>query len=291
MTMRFDGRVALVTGAGKGLGRAYAEWLAARGARVVVNSRRAADGSCSAVATVAAIRAAGGTALVAEGSVEDEADAVAMVEMALKTFGRLDILVCNAGISPGGSFHKVDMDLFREVVDVNFYGTVYPIRAALPGMREANYGRVVITTSASAYCGSFGLSAYGSAKAAVIGLARTLAIENAGKNIRFNVVSPFAHTPMTEPFMPQEQKLQMAPEKVAPLVGWFASDACTASAAIVEAGAGRFRRVAFGVGRAVESGAEDLCTLWTALGDTSEITELTGAADAAVSLLSDSGPP
>lgn len=285
MNIRFDGRVAVVTGAGKGLGRAYAQWLAAHGAKVVVNNRRHADKPSSAIEVVNAIRAAGGEAVAAECPVENEEGAAQMVGAALDTWGRLDILICNAGISPGGAFHKIDMKLFREVVEVNYWGTVYPIRAALAGMREAGYGRVVITTSASSYCGSFGLSAYGSAKAGVIGLARTLALENADKNVRFNVISPFAHTPMTEPFMTPALKERMPAHAVAPMVGWLASEACVASAAIVEAGGGRYRRVVFGLGRPLIEEGDDVSGLWPALNDTPVVEEMAGANGATRTLL------
>ena len=285
MGIRVDGRVALVTGAGKGLGRAYAEWLAARGAKVVVNNRGHADKPSSAMEVVNAIRAAGGEAVAAECPVETEDGAAHMVKTALDTWGRLDILVCNAGISPGGSFHKMDMKLFREVVEVNYWGTVYPIRAALPLMRDAKYGRVVITTSASSYCGSFGLSAYGSAKAGVIGLARTLALENADKNVLFNVISPFAHTPMTEPFMTPTLKDRMPAQSVAPMVGWLASEGCGASAAVIEAGGGRYRRVVFGLGRSLRDEADDVSGLWPALDDTPVVEELVGANKATETLL------
>jgi NAD(P)-dependent dehydrogenase (short-subunit alcohol dehydrogenase family) len=287
MSIRFDGRVALVTGAGKGLGRAYAEWLAAHGAKVVVNNRSHAGKPSSAMEVVTAIRAAGGEAVAAECAVETEDGAASMVKAAMDAWGRLDIVVCNAGISPGGAFHKVDMDLFREVVDVNYWGTVYPLRAALPVMREANYGRIVITTSAASYCGSFGLSAYGSAKAGVIGLARTLAIENADKNVLFNVISPFASTPMTEPFMTPERKERMQAGAVAPMVGWLASEGCAASATIIEAGGGRYRRVVFGLGASLQDDGDDVSGLWPALNDTPVVNELLGAYKATKSLLPD----
>lgn len=285
MTLHFDGRVALVTGAGKGLGRAHAEWLAAHGAKVVVNNRGHAGKPSSAQEVVEAIRKAGGEAVAAEAPVETEAGAAAMLKVALDTWGRLDILVCNAGISPGGSFHKVDMDLFREVVDVNYWGTVYPVRAALPLMRAAAYGRVVITTSASAYCGAFGLSAYGAAKAGVIGLARTLAVENKDKNVLFNVISPFAYTPMTDPFMTPALRERMPARAVSPMVGWLASEQCAASAAVIEAGGGHYRRVIFGVGKSIHFDGDDVSGLWPQLEDFSVVDELYGADRATRSLL------
>jgi NAD(P)-dependent dehydrogenase (short-subunit alcohol dehydrogenase family) len=278
MDLRFDGRVALVTGAGKGLGRAYAVWLAAHGAKVVVNNRVRPGQPSSAREVVEAIRAAGGEAVAAEAPVETEAGAALMLKTALDTWGRLDILVCNAGISPGGTFHKVDMALFREVFDVNYWGTVYPIRAALPLMREAGYGRVVITTSGSAYCGSFGLSAYGSAKAAVIGLARTLALENGEKNVRFNVISPVAFTPMTLPFMSKGHQALFPADAVSPMVGWLASEQCSASAAVIEAGGGRFRRVVFGVtDKVMEAAGDAAAGLWPELEELRGVHELAGA--------------
>lgn len=280
----FEGRVALVTGAGKGLGKAYALWLAAHGATVLVNNRRRGDEAWSAEQVVAQIRAGGGEAIPVAGSVEVQPEAEAMVKAALDAYGRLDILVCNAGISPGATFHKVDLDQFRHVVDVNFYGCVYPLHAALPAMREAKYGRVVLATSAAAYCGSWGLSAYGSAKAAVIGLARSVAVENAERNIRVNVISPFAYTPMTEPYIPEKKRAIMDVEHVAPVVGWLAHEDCPANGAVIEAGAGMIRRTVFGVGKGMPLG-ENLAAQWPALQDFSGTVELWGAIEATKTLM------
>jgi NAD(P)-dependent dehydrogenase (short-subunit alcohol dehydrogenase family) len=279
MRKQFEGRVALITGAGKGLGRAYAHWLAARGASVLVNNRRHAGQPWSARQVAEQIQLSGGQARALEGSVEVPAEAAAMVERAYDIHGRLDILICNAGIGTGATFHKADLEEFRHMMDVNFFGAVYPLRAALPRMRAAKYGRIVLTTSASAYCGSWGLASYGAAKAAIVGLARTLALENQDKNVRVNVISPYAHTPMTHSFTKPELHDRLAPSRVAPVVGWLCSENCAANGAVIEAGAGSIRRVVFGVAKA-QPLSEDLDGQWQQLQDlegTCEIVAVTPA--------------
>jgi len=262
MDLRFDGRVALVTGAGKGLGRAYAVWLAAHGAKVVVNNRVRPGQPSSAREVVEAIRAAGGEAVAAEAPVETEAGAALMLKTALDTWGRLDILVCNAGISPGGTFHKVDMALFREVFDVNYWGTVYALYAALPRMKKAGYGRVVFTTSTAGLFGQIGMTSYAATKAAVLGLMRCLALENAGANLRFNAISPFAVTnDKVEKLVPPPLRAMMGADRVAPMVGWLCSEQCTQNAMIFFAGGGRYRRDVMAEGPRVDFDGDDLSSV------------------------------
>jgi NAD(P)-dependent dehydrogenase (short-subunit alcohol dehydrogenase family) len=191
VSVHFEGRVALITGAGKSLGRAYALWLAAQGAAVVVNNRVHPGVPSSAQAVVDEIVAAGGRAIADGHSVEDAAGARAMVDAAYTAFGRLDILVCNAGISRvNRPFQSMSIDEIREVVDVNLWGTLLPLHAAFPRMVEAGYGRIVLTTSQVGLFGRAGSSAYACTKSAMIGLARAVGWDGHPHNVRVNVVAP-----------------------------------------------------------------------------------------------------
>ncbi|MGE0387478.1 MAG: SDR family NAD(P)-dependent oxidoreductase [Gammaproteobacteria bacterium] len=265
MNLRFDGRVALVTGAGKGLGRAYAQWLAARGARVVVNNRRRPEVPSSAQAVVEAIRAAGGVAVADEHAVEHPDSGRAMVQTALDAFGRIDIVVCNAAISPRRvPLEEVPLDLMREVIDINLFGTIYPVQAALPHMIRADYGRIVLTSSASGLHGQKDLALYGASKTALIGLARCVAIENRGRNIRINIISPYARTEMAKAIDPRLSGF-LAPEKVAPVVGWLCSERCDRSGIILGSGAGRVRKNTLVESPVAHMQGEDITDLWPTL--------------------------
>ncbi|MBV8851004.1 MAG: SDR family NAD(P)-dependent oxidoreductase, partial [Methylobacteriaceae bacterium] len=203
MTIRFDGRVAIVTGAGNGLGRAHALGLASRGAKVVVNdlgaSRDGTGGSSEAAEKVVAeIKAQGGEALANGANVADAAAVQEMVEEAMRKFGRIDILVNNAGILRDKSFAKMDLADFRTVLDVHLWGSVVCTKAVWDIMRTQNYGRVVFTSSSSGIYGNFGQSNYGAAKMAMVGLMNVLHLEGERNNIRVNVLSPTAATRMTE---------------------------------------------------------------------------------------------
>jgi NAD(P)-dependent dehydrogenase (short-subunit alcohol dehydrogenase family) len=175
----FTGRVAIVTGAAKGLGRAYAEYLAARGARVIVNNRRRANAlpDQTANAVVEIIRAAGGSAIASTHDVGDPASGGAMVALALETYGRLDILVNNAGVPEGKPFAKMSIEEFRSVFDINFFGHLYVTHAAFKAMTKASYGRIVVSTSSAGLYANPGMPAYSSSKAGLIGLMRSLALE------------------------------------------------------------------------------------------------------------------
>ncbi|MBB6014578.1 NAD(P)-dependent dehydrogenase (short-subunit alcohol dehydrogenase family) [Aquamicrobium lusatiense] len=239
-------RVAIVTGAGKGLGRAYALALARAGAAVVVNNRRhpgQADDETSAARVVAEIAAAGGTAIADYSSVEAEDSGARMVEAALHAFGRLDILIANAAAPQAASFHKLSLAEFRAVFDVGFLGTLHLVHAAWPVLRENGYGRVILTSSSAGRYGQHGLSAYGASKSAVDSLVRTLAAEGGARGILVNGVSPYAQTQMTAAHIRGEMAEVFAPERVAPLVVWLAGETCTVTGAILVAGGGRFRRV------------------------------------------------
>jgi NAD(P)-dependent dehydrogenase (short-subunit alcohol dehydrogenase family) len=246
MTIRFDGRVAVVTGAGGGLGRQHALALAARGARVVVNDLGGTlDGNggtpTAAQAVVDEIRAAGGQAIASGASVTDAAAVQAMVDEAMQTWGRVDILVNNAGILRDKSFSKMALDDFRLVVEVHLMGAVNCSKAVWDVMRAQNYGRIVMTTSSSGLYGNFGQANYGAAKMALVGLMQTLSIEGAKNDIRVNCLAPTAATRMTEKLMPDGVLELLKPEAVTPgLLALVADDAPTR--AILCAGAGAFER-------------------------------------------------
>ena len=221
MTIRFDGRVAIVTGAGNGLGRMHALALARRGAKVVINdfggSRDGRGGSSEAeLAVVEEIRKAGGEAIANGANVADFEQVTAMVEEAKAKFGRIDILINNAGILRDKSFSKMEMADFRAVVDVHLMGSAYCTKAVWEIMREQNYGRVLMTTSAAGIFGNFGQANYGAAKMAVVGLMNMLGIEGKKNDIRVNTLAPMAATRMTEDILPEAILKATGPEQVMP---------------------------------------------------------------------------
>ncbi|SCU76743.1 Short-chain dehydrogenase/reductase SDR [Cupriavidus necator] len=221
MTIRFDGRVAIVTGAGNGLGRVHALELARLGAKVVINdfggSRDGKGGSSdAALAVVDEIRKAGGQAIANGANVADFEQATAMVEQARAEFGRIDILINNAGILRDKTFAKMEMADFRAVVDVHLMGSVYCTKAVWETMREQNYGRVLMTTSAAGLFGNFGQTNYGAAKMAVVGLMNMLVTEGRKNDIRINTLAPMAATRMTEDVLPEDILKATGPEQVTP---------------------------------------------------------------------------
>lgn len=241
----FDERVAIVTGAGAGLGRAHALALAERGARVVVNDLGAnLDGtggsSKAADRVVAEIEAAGGQAMASGANVADVDQVAAMVAAVMDRWGRVDILVNNAGILRDKSFQNMELEDFRTVVDVHLLGSVYCTKAVWGIMREQHYGRVVVTSSSSGLWGNFGQANYGAAKMGLVGLMNTLAIEGQKYNIRVNALAPAAATRMTENLIPDPAALELlAPEAVSPgLLALVHEDAPTK--VILGAGAGSF---------------------------------------------------
>ena len=246
MTIRFDGQVAIVTGAGGGLGREHALALAARGAKVVVNdlggARDGSGGSATAAeAVVAEIEAAGGEAIANAASVTDFAAVQAMVDQAVAKWGRVDILVNNAGVLRDKSFAKMELDDFRFVVDVHLMGAVNCTKAVWEIMRQQNYGRIVMTTSSSGLYGNFGQANYGAAKMALVGFMQTLAIEGGKNDIRVNSLAPTAHTRMTEDLGAALPLEALEPSLVTPGLLYLVSrDAPTR--AILAAGAGGFER-------------------------------------------------
>ena len=243
-SLRFDGRVAIVTGAGGGLGRSHALQLAARGAKVLVNDLGAArDGSggssAAAEAVVAEIRAAGGVAMANGGSVTDPVAVQGMIDQAMSEWGRVDILVNNAGILRDKSFSKMELDDFRLLVDVHLMGAVYGTKAVWEIMKSQGYGRIVFTTSSSGLFGNFGQANYGAAKMALVGLMQTLALEGEKYNVRVNCLAPTAATRMTSDIMPPQVLELLTPESVTPGLLYLASEDAP-TRAILCAGAGVF---------------------------------------------------
>jgi NAD(P)-dependent dehydrogenase (short-subunit alcohol dehydrogenase family) len=242
--IRFDDRVAIVTGAGVGLGRCHALGLAERGAKVVVNdlgasTDGASTGSDAAQKVVAEIEAMGGEAIAHGADVSNEAQVNDMVAKTMEKWGRIDILINNAGILRDKTFGKMTMDDFRKVVDVHLIGTANCCHAVWPHMRAAQYGRIVVTTSASGLYGNFGQSNYGAAKAGVMGLMNVLHLEGARDNIRVNTLAPTAATRMTENLMPPEALELLKPETITPGVLYLVSEDGP-SRKILGAGAGHF---------------------------------------------------
>lgn len=241
MTIRFDDRVAIVTGAGGGIGRAYALELARRGAKVVVNdlgaSRDGSGHSDAARAVVAEIEAAGGEAIADGGSVTDAAAMVAMAEAAKARWGRIDILINNAGVLRDKSFAKMTPEDFAFVVDVHLIGSANATKAVWETMREQGYGRILMTASSTGLFGNFGQANYGAAKLGLAGLAKTLHLEGAKHGIRVNTIAPVAGTRMTEGLFPEAAFAAFAPEHVAPAALFLVSEEAPSNM-IVGAGAG-----------------------------------------------------
>lgn len=242
--IRFDGKVAIVTGAGGGLGRQHALELARRGAKVVVNDLGGSvDGSGgsseAAQKVVEEIKAFGGEAIANGSSVTDDASVAHMVKQAMDAWGRIDILIANAGILRDKTLSKMELADFELVMQVHVFGTFKPIKAVWDIMKAQNYGRIVVTTSSSGMYGNFGQSNYGAAKMAVLGLMNTLKLEGAKNDVKINAISPVAATRMTEGLMPPEVLAKLAPEYVTPGVVYLCSDEAP-TGAILTAGAGAF---------------------------------------------------
>ncbi|HJC61694.1 MAG TPA: SDR family oxidoreductase, partial [Candidatus Dietzia intestinigallinarum] len=243
-TIDFTDRVAIITGAGGGLGRAYALALAERGAKVVVNDLggdvHGEGGTASAAQLVVdEITAAGGQAMVDGSDITDEAAVQKMVTGVIDTWGRIDILINNAGILRDKSFAKMETADFRKVVEVHLMGSVNCTKAVWPHMADAGYGRILMTTSTSGIYGNFGQANYAAAKSGLVGLMNVLAIEGAKKNIKVNAIAPTAATRMTEDLLPQQVLDIMGPETIAPGAMFMVSDDAPTKT-ILGAGAGVF---------------------------------------------------
>ncbi len=245
--IRFDGRVAIVTGAGNGLGRGYALELAARGARVVVNDlggwRDGRGASGAAETVVAEIRDRGGEAIADGANVTDPAQVAAMVERTLGLWGRIDVLINNAGILRDKSFAKMDLEDFRSVVDVHLMGAANVTHAVWPIMRAQGYGRVLMTTSTSGVYGNFGQSNYGAAKAGLVGLMNVLHLEGVRNGIHVNAVAPTAATRMTSDILDETALARLNPDFVTPAALFLVSEQAP-SRTVILAGAGTYARLA-----------------------------------------------
>jgi NAD(P)-dependent dehydrogenase (short-subunit alcohol dehydrogenase family) len=244
--LRFDGRVAIVTGGGRGLGRSYATLLASRGAKVVVNDPGgglAGDGTDAGPAedVVGEITAAGGHAVASTHSVATAAGGKAIIDAALETYGRVDILVHNAGIVRSASLKEMRYEDFDAVLDVHLRGAFHVVRAAFPLMCEAGYGRIVLTSSIGGLYGNHGVANYAAAKAGVVGLSNVAALEGAVAGVRCNVIVPAAVTRMADGIDTSAYP-PMGTELVAPVVGWLAHESCSVSGELFVALAGRVAR-------------------------------------------------
>jgi len=248
--VRFDGRVAIITGAGGGLGRCHALLLASRGAKVVVNDLggtvdgTGAGSSEMANKVVAEIKAAGGEAVADAHGVDTLAGGQAIVKTALDAFGKVDILINNAGILRDKSFMKMEEEDWDKVAAVHLKGAYNVTKAAFPVMRENNYGRIIMTTSNTGLYGNFGQANYGAAKLGLVGFMNTLKLEGARYNVLVNTIAPIAGTRMTATVMPPDMVEKLKPEYVSPIVVYACSEECTDSGIIFTAGAGYFSRAA-----------------------------------------------
>ena len=270
MTLDYNGKVVIVTGAGGGLGRCHALEFARRGAKVVVNDLGGAvDGSGgsseAADKVVEEIRAAGGEAMSNGSSVTDDAGVANMVQQTMDAYGRIDVLVNNAGVLRDKSFAKMEIADFDFVVDVHLFGAMKPTKAVWPIMKEQGYGRIMVTSSSSGLYGNFGQSNYGAAKLGVVGFINTLKLEGQKDNIHINALAPVAWTRMTSNLMPPEMEEALAPEQVTPAVVFMCSEQAP-TGKIICAGAGAYAAAQIVETRGMYLGtaptAEDVAENW-----------------------------
>ena len=279
MSISFADQVAIVTGAGGGLGRCHALELARRGAKVVINdlggSMDGSGGSSEAAeAVVAEIKAMGGVAIANGGSVSDRAGAQSMVDDAMNAWGRVDVLINNAGILRDKSFSKMTLDDFEMVVNVHLLGAAYCSHAVWPIMREQNYGRILMTTSPSGLYGNFGQTNYSAAKLGQVGLMNSMKIEGAKNNIHTNSIAPVAATRMTENLMPEEVLEKLGPELVTPAAIFLVSEDAP-NGVILQAQGGQYSLATVvennGLDLGVEASADDVAANYEAIVDMAEL--------------------
>ncbi|MDZ4133607.1 MAG: SDR family oxidoreductase [Dethiobacteria bacterium] len=280
--VRFDGKVAVVTGAGGGLGKAYALLLAARGAKVVVNDLGGTfdgDGSDATPAqkVVDEIKAAGGEAVANYDSVADWDSAQNIIKTAMDSYGRIDILVNNAGILRDKSLLKMELEDYRKIMEVHLDGSFYCTKAAFAHMKEQTYGRIVSTASAAGLYGNFGQANYGAAKMGIAGLMNCVAQEGARYNIKANTIVPTAGTRLTFTVMPEDVIGKVKPEFVAPIVAWLCSEQCDETAKMFSAGGGYFSRAAIVEGPGVVFNADKEISVEMIVENLDKIMTLEGA--------------
>ncbi|MBL6762052.1 MAG: SDR family NAD(P)-dependent oxidoreductase [PS1 clade bacterium] len=270
MSLDFTDKVVIVTGAGGGLGKSHAVEFARRGAKVVVNdlggSMDGSGGSSEAAeAVVAEIKQAGGEAIANGSSVTDDTGVENMIKQTMDAYGRIDVLVNNAGVLRDKSFAKMEVGDFTFVVDVHLFGTMKPTKAVWPIMKEQGYGRIMVTSSSSGLYGNFGQSNYGAAKLGVVGFMNTLKLEGQKDNIHINALAPVAWTRMTENLMPPEMEDMLTPERVTPAVVFMCSEGAP-TGKIICAGAGAYTSAAIvetkGVYLGENPSAEDVAENW-----------------------------
>ena len=295
MTIKFDDKVVIVTGAGGGLGKSHALEFARRGAKVVVNDLGGSvDGSGGASdaanAVVEEIKAEGGEAISNGASVADQSGVQNMIDEVMSKWGRIDILVNNAGILRDKSFHKISLEEFNAVMDVHFQGSVYTSHAVYPIMREQNFGRIIFTTSSGGLSGNFGQANYGAAKMAMIGLMNCLKIEGQKYNVHSSAVAPVALSRMTENLFPEGIGERFLPEYVTPAVIYLASDDAP-NGAIIGAGAGVFTqfRIFETMGLALGTGddmtPENIAAGWSSVADMDDARELFSGPEQTIKIL------
>ena len=295
MTIKFDNKVVIVTGAGGGLGKSHALEFARRGAKVVVNDLGGSvDGSGGASdaanAVVEEIKAEGGEAIANGASVADQSGVQNMIDEVMSKWGRIDVLVNNAGILRDKSFHKISLEEFNAVMDVHFQGSVYTSHAVYPIMREQNFGRIIFTTSSGGLSGNFGQANYGAAKMAMIGLMNCVKIEGQKYNVHSNAVAPVALSRMTENLFPEGIGERFLPEYVTPAVIYLASDDAP-NGAIIGAGAGVFTqfRIFETMGLALGTGdnmtPENIAAGWSSVADMDDARELFSGPEQTIKIL------
>ncbi len=289
--VRYDNRVAIVTGAGGGLGRSHALLLAKRGAKVVVNDLGGTmdgtgAGTSAADKVVEEIKTAGGEAVANYDSVDSWESAAKIVATAKESFGKLDIVINNAGILRDVSFMKLTEEDWNKVLQVHLFGTMFVSKAAWPLLREGAYGRVINTTSVAGLYGNFGQTNYSAAKMGIVGLTKALAQEGGKYNIRCNCIAPIAKSRMTEAITPPDILKNLLPEYVTPLAAYLASEQCEETGQVYSAGGGYFSRIAVmegaGIGIPVDKiSVEAIVEQWGAINDMSKAKAYSNAMEAA----------